>query len=121
MDWSPGVYLATAILPEVLTGGYLCTILASYSFIADNSTPETRMLRLAVKSFSHYIGSPIGIPLGSVLYSTGGYTLVFAVKAVMNIVALAYVLLRLWNFEENVIRMKKQRIADGEDVVSGTN
>ena len=68
IEWDPSIYLATAILPEVFTGGYLCTILASYSFIADNSTPETRMLRLSIQSFSHYVGSPVGIPLGESIF-----------------------------------------------------
>ena len=55
---------------------------------------------------------------GSLLYNAGGYTLVFAVKALFNFTALAYVLLRLWNFEENVIRMKNIRKANGEIIVN---
>ena len=55
--------------------------------------------------------------VGSLLFDTGGYSLVFGVKALTHLLALIYVLLRLWNFEENVIKLKKERIANGEVIV----
>ena len=95
----------------------MAQILAQYSFVSDNSTPEFRTVRLAMMGFAFYVGVPLGIVGGAWLYEEGGYRCIYANKFLLiGIVFLLYIV-RLWNFEENVVKKRKDKIARGEHVV----
>ena len=70
------------------------------SFIADNSTPRERMVRLAVMGFMWDVSTPIALPLSAWLYNSGGDVRVMAVSLVLYVIACLLGLLRLWNFKE---------------------
>ena len=45
--------MGTAITVQNIAGGYLVWIMMNYSFIADNSLPRDRVLRLGAVSFCY--------------------------------------------------------------------
>ena len=71
------------------------------SFIADNSTPRERMIRLAVMGFMWDVSTPIALPLSAWLYNSGGYVRVMSASLLLYVIACLLGLLRLWNFKEN--------------------
>ena len=71
------------------------------SFIADNSTPRERMIRLAVMGFMYDVSTPIALPLSAWLFNSGGYVCVMATSLAFYVIACLLGLIRLWNFKEN--------------------
>jgi hypothetical protein len=47
------VWIGTSVAVQNITGGYLCWVMMCYSFIADNSLPRDRVLRLGAVSFCY--------------------------------------------------------------------
>lgn len=88
------------------------------SFIADNSSSKGRTVRLALVSVSIFAGIPVGLIGGAWLYNHGGYVWVYGANvALVGLTFLLYVA-RLWNFEESVVKRRREKIAKGENVVS---
>lgn len=85
-----------------------------YSFISDNSSPEFRTVRLAFVAITWHLGNPIANALGGFLFSQGGYVCVFATKLTLLAITMLLFVVRLWNFEENVTRRRKEMVAKGE-------
>ncbi|XP_059091356.1 proton-coupled folate transporter-like [Tigriopus californicus] len=112
--WSKEVYLVTVILPEALTGGYLAYLMAAHSFIADNTKPSDRTFRLSLAGFCWGFANPIGTLLGAIMFSQGGYKCVYAARFVAILSTCILFILRLWKFEENVVRLRKEAILLGD-------
>ena len=45
------MWIGTTVMAQNITGGYLAWIMVCYSFIADNTKPRDRVLRLGAVSF----------------------------------------------------------------------
>ena len=71
------------------------------SFIADNSTPRERMIRLAAMGFMWDLSTPIALPLSAWLFNTGGYVCVMGSSVLLYLIACLLGLIKLWNFQEN--------------------
>ena len=72
------------------------------SFIADNSTPRQRTLRLTALGLCWNISRPISFPLGSWLFDSGGYVTVFSVSLLLFILASALGIWGVWGFREKM-------------------
>ena len=100
-SWGRWVWLATVMPVQNISGGVLTFVMMTYSFIADNSSPRERMIRLAVMGFMWDVSTPIALPLSAWLFNTGGYVCVMATSLGLYVLACLLGLLRLWNFKEN--------------------
>ena len=100
-EWNRWVWLATVMPVQNISGGTLTFVMMTYSFIADNSTPRERMIRLAVMGFMWDLSTPIALPLSAWLFNTGGYVCVMGSSVLLYLIACLLGLIKLWNFKEN--------------------
>jgi len=75
-------------------------VMVTYAFIADNSTPRQRTLRLGAVSACYKIARPIATVLGGILFESGGYVLVLGVSVSFYSLAWICGAARLWGFKE---------------------
>ena len=100
-EWNRWVWLATVMPVQNISGGTLTFVMMTYSFIADNSTPRERMIRLAVMGFMWDLSTPIALPLSAWLFNSGGYVCVMGASVLLYLIACILGLTRLWSFKEN--------------------
>ena len=74
-----------------LTGGAACFYLASYSYMVDITSPETRTKRLSFLDSFMPIGFLIGLPLGTLIRSNFGYVALYLTAACNILTAILYV------------------------------
>ena len=74
-----------------LTGGATCFYLASYSYMTDITSPETRTKRLSLLDSFMPIGFLIGLPLGTFIRNNHGFVALFATAALIILTAILYV------------------------------
>ena len=96
ISWSRWVWLMTVPLADALSGGSMVFVMVTYAFIADNSSPRQRTIRLGAVSACYKIAAA----LGGVLFDVGGFVLVLCVSVVFYCVALVCGVCRLWGFQE---------------------
>ena len=94
-----------------MQGGYLAIQMGTFSFAADNSSPEWRTFRVTLFSMGHFLSLPIATPMGKWLYGLGDYQLVYSVKLGLLVLALTALILRLWNFEEAVVVRNREKLS----------
>lgn len=92
--------------------------MAAHSFIADNSKPSERTFRLSLAGFCWGFATPIGTLLGAILFSDGGYKCVYAARFVTILLNFILFMLRLWNFEEKGVQLRRESAFRGDAIVS---
>ncbi|CAB3377567.1 Hypothetical predicted protein [Cloeon dipterum] len=109
-SWPLYFSLYTATLPPALTGADLAIFMATFSYVADVTTPEERTLRITLLQVSYLITIPTGVALGKILFNATGESVVicFLVNAALLVVALIYAALRLnWRSAKRVMDTAK--------------
>ena len=56
-SWSRWVFMVSVTGTANITGGMLCFVMMKYAFIADNSSPRTRTIRIGIISGCWYVPS----------------------------------------------------------------
>ena len=93
-------------------------MLGVYTFIADHSPPKYRTFRLIVMNVFRGVAMPLGTQLGSFLFSSGGYVCVYGTQLLLTVIGVAMGFARIWGFEENVTKRRKEKVENGEKIVS---
>ncbi|KAK7067957.1 hypothetical protein SK128_009716, partial [Halocaridina rubra] len=88
-------FIVLSYIPYGLCGGTMTIYMATYAFIGDDSSKRARTTRLSVAGVMMFAASPIGHGLGTILYSHGGYILVFGIEFLTSLLSVVYGLLRL--------------------------
>ena len=65
----PKEYIFLCLIPQALESPMW--IISLYSFIADISEPDQRPFRLAMIAISGLLGSPLGVPVGTIIFQAG--------------------------------------------------
>ena len=78
-----------------LTGGAACFYLASYSYMVDITSPESRTKRLSLLDSFMPIGFFIGLPLGTHIRTHYGYVALYSTAGSVILAAILYVALVL--------------------------
>lgn len=73
-----------------LTGGWFTMFMGIFSYIGDVTTVEDRTLRIGIVNVFCSLGIPIGLALSGVAYKAIGFYGVFAISAVMYLIAFWY-------------------------------
>lgn len=86
------LYLLVTVVPLALCGGMMPVMVGSAAYISDTSTPESRVLRLAVMQSFFLVGAPLGSVTGGAILTHFGYVTVYVVAAVMSLLCIIYVI-----------------------------
>ncbi|KAF7281514.1 hypothetical protein GWI33_004594 [Rhynchophorus ferrugineus] len=101
----PVMYIVyTATLPMTITGADVAVFSAAFSYLTDVSSKENRTIRVTLLEVCYLATMPIGIALGSLIYSrvNQSYMIMFTINASLLVVAILYSLLRLdWQTSAN--------------------
>ncbi|KAF5291309.1 hypothetical protein FQA39_LY03460 [Lamprigera yunnana] len=79
-------------LPVALCGGWFTMFMALYSYVSDNSTVESRTVRIGVVNLCNTATVMLGIALSGILYRFIGLYPIFSTSLVMYLVNLLYVI-----------------------------
>ena len=75
-----------------MTGGATCFYLASYSYMADVTSPETRTKRLALLDSFMSFGYMMGLPLGTFIKNQYGFVTLFSTASMIILTTILYVI-----------------------------
>lgn len=87
VEWT----VAMEVLFPALTGGWYTMFLATFSYLGDITSKETRTFRMGILSLCMTVGFPIGMGLSGVLLRRLGYYGVFSISASLQCVNFFYV------------------------------
>ena len=73
------------------TGGAICFYLASYSYMVDITTAETRTRRLSILDSFMPVGFIVGLPFGTFIKNNYGLVSLYSVAAGIIFIAMVYV------------------------------
>lgn len=110
-SWNLNMVVYTASLPMGMLGGDVAIFSASFAYISDISSLEDRTMRILILDIVYLSTMPIGVALGSYLYShvvNSSYSIMFTVNASLLALAIVYAILRL----EWQTSVKQQPIGD---------
>ena len=90
--WPVEVLLAAPIVVD-MTGTWVVFNMAVYSYVADITSPESRVKRMGFLDVVWGLGDPLGRLMGGWLYRWSGYVTVFSVSAILWALCFLYVLI----------------------------
>lgn len=103
-DWPVEYIIYTASIPSAMTGADVAIFASAFAYISDVSTVENRTLRVTILDACYLSTMPIGVALGSVLFShvmAGSYVGMFALNASLLVLSIVYTVLHLrWKTNE---------------------
>ncbi|XP_047986701.1 solute carrier family 46 member 3-like [Leguminivora glycinivorella] len=79
------------VLFPALTGGWYTMFLATFSYLGDITSRETRTFRMGILSLCMTVGFPVGMGLSGILLRRLGYYGVFSISASLQCVNFFYV------------------------------
>lgn len=96
--WPVEYIIYTASIPGALTGADVAIFAAAFAYISDVSTVENRTIRVTILDVCYLSTMPIGVALGSYLFSKvvdRSYIIMFAINASCLAAAILYSTLHL--------------------------
>lgn len=91
--WPVEYIIYTASIPGALTGADVAIFAAAFAYISDVSTVENRTIRVTILDVCYLSTMPIGVALGSYLFSKvvdRSYIIMFAINASCLAAAILY-------------------------------
>ncbi|XP_045619638.2 lysosomal proton-coupled steroid conjugate and bile acid symporter SLC46A3 [Procambarus clarkii] len=86
-SWSPYVLLLAYFLQSI-GGGLIMFAMACYSYMADNTSRQSRTARMTIMNIFWHLGCPIGTVMGAWIFDIGGYVPVFSTSLIFYSMAL---------------------------------
>nr|XP_045596295.1 proton-coupled folate transporter-like [Procambarus clarkii] len=75
-SWPPYVLLLASVL-ESMGGGAMMLTMASYSYVADNTSQQCKTVRMTLMKVFWFLRGPVGTVIGVWIFDIGGYVSVF--------------------------------------------
>lgn len=90
-------FILLSHIPYGLCGNVMAAYMAAYVIIGDLTGTQARTSRLSIAGIMYLLSSPVGSALGTALYQSNGYTLVFGIEVVISALSAVYVVARFDN------------------------
>ncbi|CAD1477687.1 unnamed protein product, partial [Heterotrigona itama] len=111
--WNLNTIVYSASLPMGMLGGDVAIFGSCFAYISDISSVKQRTLRITILDVVYLSTMPIGVALGSYLYTNvvkSSYTIMFTINTILLVLAIVY----------SLIRLKWQTLSQQQSLV-GTN
>lgn len=96
--WPVEYIIYTASIPSAMTGADVAIFASAFAYISDVSSVGNRTLRVTILDACYLSTMPIGVALGSYLYTYvvgGSFVVMFSINAALLLVAIVYTAVHL--------------------------
>ncbi|KAF2884242.1 hypothetical protein ILUMI_21934, partial [Ignelater luminosus] len=97
-------------IPPAIMGGWFIMNMAAFSYIGENSSIETRTIRVGAVSLLCNISMPIGLSVSGILYNKIGFYGVFSLSLTMLLAGATYGIIRITDKHKGKVLTSNRKI-----------